>query len=142
LLIITFQDRVVSLPFSDDVAPGTEVQEQSNVTEQTTIPIKASHNEFLPKNESEIDVRAALCTWYVWDADVMCMDSRGVFLSIGHCLTYENGRGAYEFKCPYFLLEGHQVSEVEPGYISLPKNISELNDYICAPMNRKGFLAM
>ena len=28
----------------------------------------------------------------------------------------------------------------EPGYIKLPDNISELNDYMCGPMNRKGFL--
>jgi hypothetical protein len=75
LLIVIFQDCVASLPFSDDVAPGTEVQERSNVTEQTTISIKASHSELLQKNESEIDLRAALCTWYVWDSDVIIVSS-------------------------------------------------------------------
>ena len=28
----------------------------------------------------------------------------------------------------------------EPGFINLPDNISELNDYMCGPMNRKGHL--
>ena len=39
---------------------------------------------------------------------------------------------------PYFELEGHNVTE--PGYIRLPDNISELNDYMCRSMNRKGLL--
>ena len=43
-------------------------------------------------------------------------------------------------KCPYFQLKGHQISDSEPGCIKLPHNISELNDYMCGPMNRKGFL--
>ena len=149
LSVIIFQDLVVSLPFSNDVdllstAPHTKVQERSNVTELTKMSIETGHGGLLQNNESEIDLRAALCPWYTWDSDVKCTDSWGVFLSIGHCLTYESGKGAYEFayalKCPYFLLEGHQVSDFEPGYISLPNNISELNDYMCGPMNRKGFL--
>ena len=144
LCFLLFQDCVVSLPFSDDVdllstSPHTKVQERSNMTEQT-ISMEAGDGGLLQNNETEIDLRAVLCPWFTWDYDVMCMDSRGVFLSIGHCLTYESGKGVYEFKCPYFLLKGHQVSEYEPGYISLPNNISELNDYICGPMNRKGFL--
>ena len=28
----------------------------------------------------------------------------------------------------------------EPGFISLPENVSELNDYMCGPMNRKGLV--
>ena len=28
----------------------------------------------------------------------------------------------------------------DPGCIKLPDNVSELNDYICGPMNRKGLL--
>ena len=32
------------------------------------------------------------------------------------------------------------MTDSEPGYIKLPHNISELNDYMCGPMNRKGFL--
>ena len=143
LFCILFQGCVAS---PDDVdllstAPRTKVQEPSNMTEQM-MSMEAGDGGLLnlQSNESEIDLRAVLCPWFTWDSDVMCMDSRGVFLSIGHCLTYESGKGVYEFKCPYFLLEGHQVSEYEPGYISLSNNISELNDYICEPMNRKGFL--
>jgi hypothetical protein len=91
------------------------------------------------------DLRVALCpdSHIHWDANVKCTDSDGVYLSIGHCLTYKNQSGKnmlYEFKCPYFQLEGHQVSDSEPRYVKLPHNISELNDYMCGPMNRKGLL--
>jgi hypothetical protein len=92
------------------------------------------------------DLKAALCpeNYLHWDVDVKCTDSDGVYLSIGHCLTYHTNKHGrhflHEYKCPYFQLEGHQVTDCEPGYIKLPHNTSELNDYMCGPMNRKGFL--
>ena len=74
---------------------------------------------------------------------IKCTDSDGVYLNFGHCLTYKNQNGEnvlYEFKCPYFRLNGFQVNDSEPGYIKLSHNNSELNDYMCGAMNRKGFL--
>ena len=63
----------------------------------------------------------------------------GAILSIGYCMTHEKGVGTFT-RCPdYYQLEGHNVS-ADPGYIKLPDNISELNDYMCGLMNRKGFL--
>jgi hypothetical protein len=44
----------------------------------------------------------------------------------------------YIAECHYFQLEGHNVTK--PGYIRLPDNISELNDYMCGAMNRKDLL--
>ena len=112
-LLVIRQETIVSLPFSDDVGLHTapaEVQEHSSMMEQTTT--KADYNELFQK--SDVDLKAAVCLWYEWDTDVKCTDSQGVFLSIGHCLTYINGKGAFGFKCPYFQLKGHQVSDVEP----------------------------
>ena len=42
--------------------------------------------------------------------------------------------------CRYFQLDGHNLSITDPGYIRLPNRISELNDYMCQQMNRKGLL--
>ena len=56
----------------------------------------------------------------------------------GYCATYNEVNNSYITKCPYFEFSGHNVTE--PGYIRLPDNISELNDYMCGPMNRKGLL--
>ena len=67
---------------------------------------------------------------------VKCTD-QGVLLHLGYCATETNG-DIFITKCHYFQLEGHNVTE--PGYIRLPDNISELNDYMCGPMNRKGLL--
>ena len=66
--------------------------------------------------------------------------SQGVLLRFGYCATYKEGNGIYISNCPYFQLKGHNVTDLEPGYIQLPDNISELNDYMCGPMNRKGLL--
>ena len=133
-LLIAIQDStVLSLPFSDvglHAAP-MEVWKQDNITNK-------DHSQHF--QESNSNLKEAVHLRFYWDRDVKITHSHGNFLSIGHCLTYENGKGAYEFKCSYFQLEGHQVSDYEPGYIKLPDNISDLNDYMCGPMNRKGIL--
>ena len=53
-------------------------------------------------------------------------------------MTRDETGALFVTKCPYFQLEGHNKSD--PGNFKLPDNISELNDYMCASMNRKGFL--
>ena len=68
----------------------------------------------------------------------MCANDR-TFLSYTFCLTYnEETNTLPASSCTYFELNGHNISE--PGFINLPENISELNDYMCGPMNRKGIV--
>ena len=64
----------------------------------------------------------------------------GPLLEIGRCATYEKDVGFFSSRCPYYRLKGHTVSVSKPGFIVLPENVSDLNDYMCGPMNRKGFL--
>ena len=67
---------------------------------------------------------------------MMC--SKGEVL-IGHnkCVTYDKDSDMISLGfCPYFEIQGH--IDAEPGFVSLPSNISELNSYMCDPMNRKG----
>ena len=122
-----------SLPFSDVGLRATplDIWKRDNISQP-------DQGRLLQENDGSL--RANVCPLWEWDPDVKCTDNHGVFLSVGHCLTYKEGKGAYEFKCFYFQLEGHKVSDYEPGYIKLPDNISELNDYMCGPMNREGFL--
>ena len=54
-------------------------------------------------------------------------------------MTHEEGEGTVVGRYQYFEIRGHNKSET-PGFISLPDNVSELNDYMCGPMNRKGFV--
>ena len=64
-----------------------------------------------------------------------------VILVYGNCMTYsKNTRSTYVAECPYFQVNDHKVSHLNPGYIKLPLNISKLNEYMCGPVNRKGLL--
>ena len=74
-----------------------------------------------------------------WCGPLKCADNGDPILRLGHCSTFEEDKGVYTMRCPYFQLSGHKMSK-HLGYIHLPSNISELNDYMCKPMNRKGFL--
>ena len=60
-------------------------------------------------------------------------------LRYNFCMTYKEGDGVSVSHCSYFeRTGGHKISE--PGFIELPDNISELNDYMCGPLNRKGIV--
>ena len=66
-----------------------------------------------------------------------CTDKE-VLLKIGYCTTYEEGEGVSVSSCNYLRPSLYTVTE--DNYIRLPDNVSELNDYVCGPLNRKGKL--
>ena len=70
---------------------------------------------------------------------IICSDN-GPLLSIGCCATYSEDTGLISFTlCPNFLaLSNYNVTK--PGHIQLPRNLSQLNDYMCGPLNRKGLV--
>ena len=82
-------------------------------------------------------IESVLCQPH-FNSMLKCTNQGVLLKKLGHCATYEEGKGIFIARCLYFQLEGHNVTE--PGYIRLPDNISELNDYMCGPMNRKGLL--
>ena len=53
-------------------------------------------------------------------------------------MTYEEGEGTYLSFCISFLVHGRNVSD--RVFMALPGNLSELNDYVCGPLNRKGLV--
>ena len=69
------------------------------------------------------------------DEIVRCTEE-GALLRFGYCMTYEVGRGMFVSPCNYFEVDDHRMTKYH--YIRLPDNISELNDYMCQPLNRKG----
>ena len=58
-------------------------------------------------------------------------------LKLGYCMTYEEDSGFHVARC-----NSGQVSSLnltpDNRYIKLPSNVSDLNDYMCGPTNRKG----
>ena len=69
---------------------------------------------------------------------VTCTE-HGALLKYGFCMTHKKGQGTFIGRCQYFEIKGHNVSN-SPGFITLPDNVSELNEYMCGPLNRKGLI--
>ena len=99
----------------------------------TAVSINFSQEVFDAKELSTSDIFCL--SWY--SGAIKCT-VQGVQLMYGYCATYTATNDSYIIKCPYFELGGYNVTE--PGFIRLPDNISDLNDYMCGPMNRKGLL--
>ena len=91
--------------------------------------------------------------WSFYDKNsrkCQCFDNRfkcsndGTYLKAGHCATYDNNTGIVSYaQCPYFIQSnGLNITKFEQQlsnwYILLPENMSELNDYLCGAMNRRG----
>ena len=71
------------------------------------------------------------------DNPIVCVNKKAE-LGYNLCMTYDNESTISIGFCPYFDLSNYNITK--PGYISLPDNISELNDFMCGPMNRKGLV--
>ena len=70
--------------------------------------------------------------------NVMCTED-GALLAFGWCMTYdEESGGTFLGLCPSFMVSSRNVSK--RLFITLPSNVSELNDYMCRPLNRKGLI--
>ena len=71
---------------------------------------------------------------------IRCHHNRG-YVRVGFCATYDNSSGLISVAvCPFFKSDCFNVTRFNKHghYVRLPDNISELNDYLCRPMNRKG----
>ena len=63
---------------------------------------------------------------------------RRVLMNAEYCLTNEvDGTLNFVGRCSTYLINKNVIM-VDGIYIQLPDNISQLNDYMCGPMNRKG----
>ena len=69
---------------------------------------------------------------------IICSDGEPQ-LKVGYCATYsEETRLISMTTCPNLQHKGYNVTS--NGYIRLPRNLSQLNHYMCTPLNRKGFV--
>ena len=73
---------------------------------------------------------------------VTCVrDVQQVRLSEGVCMTYNNDSEDIEVgKCPYAVFDPRYAALRRDGYIFVPKNVSELNQFMCEGMGREGSL--
>ena len=70
---------------------------------------------------------------------IKCFES-GPALSFGYCATYDENTRILSLlpSCGYFQYGVYNVTT--PGYIQLPTVLTELNDYMCSPLHRKGIV--
>ena len=60
-------------------------------------------------------------------------------LIAGYCATYNDHTKLVSIlECPFFESNGYNYTS--QGSVLLPKNLSELNNYMCGPLNRKGLV--
>ena len=71
-------------------------------------------------------------------SDLKCAKNE-TWIRIRSCMTTDK-KGTYFGVCETFLFYNRSAAVVDGNYLKLPNNISELNDYMCTPMNRKGRL--
>ena len=69
---------------------------------------------------------------------VISCEKNEAFLEFGYCASYnEYSRMLYIARCMFFQPDSRNLSQYG---ILLPKNVSQINEYSCAPMNRRGFV--
>ena len=60
-------------------------------------------------------------------------------LELGFCMTVTNSSLVVS-QCPYLPVNTHNLSQYHTIYQVLPTQLDQVNDSLCAPFNRKGFL--
>ena len=88
---------------------------------------------------STISAEAINCCQMLASSPIVCLEN-GPSLKLGYCATYDqnNSKSLSVTECQFFHMHSYNVTD--PGYILLPKSLTELNDYMCGPLNRKGLV--
>ena len=105
---------------------------------------KASEKEFglLTNNSSaalENQCSQMLCSESNYNCFGIDCSQNGPLLMYGYCATFsEDTKLLSRIKCQYFEPKGYNITSSQQ--ILLPRNLSQLNDYMCGPLNRKGLV--
>ena len=88
------------------------------------------------------DTNSKTCVCHSLAEEIVCgQDIHLVHLVDGLCATFNNDTGQTVVgKCPYMLFSMHHEQHLENGYIELPENVSDLNQFMCGSWNREGHL--
>ena len=118
---------------------ATLIRQSTNAVENGT-HISFKHKTILhlnsDSNASSQDSQM-LCS-YRYKTIVTCQQGEPL-LTAGFCATYsDHTKLVSVLKCPYFQLNGYNYTN--QGSVLLPRNLSQLNDYMCHPLNRKGLV--
>ena len=107
-----------------------------------------------PLRHSKVDDNGTECpsVWYKYDLatqDCQCIPLLSLFCDgeyantdTKHTLTYNANKGVItEVRMRHQNLQGYNITQgVYHNIMLLPNNLSELNQYMCDPLNRKGYM--
>ena len=118
---------------------ATLIRQSSNAVENGT-RISLKHETTLHlNNDSNVSSQDSqkLCS-YRYKMIVTCQQGEPLLMA-GYCATYsDNTKLVSILECPYFQLNGYNYTS--QGSVLLPQNVSQLSDYMCNPLNRKGLV--
>ena len=85
------------------------------------------------------DILSEQCTYHSLKEWVICDQRSGeVKIVKGWCMTYDNRTGVTDVgRCPYTLLD---APHMDSGYIEVPNDTVDLNEFVCGFWNREGYL--
>ena len=87
----------------------------------------------IPDNSSNTGCSCGIA----YHEEIKCNSNRHCYNLDSVAMTYENVTETTEYaKCPY----AAEYPTADQIYIKLPQNVSLLNDFMCAPLNREGTL--
>ena len=97
----------------------------------------------LNTNESRHSSSSCFENSGTYDSSHIICSLNGPLLTSSFCATFnEDTKTLSIIECPYFqskTLYNITISE-DSDYIQLPRNLNQLNDYMCGPLNRKGLV--
>ena len=100
-----------------------------------TSSVLVQHDECHPWSFYNETLHHCQCYHTIQYKRIECSE-RKISIYIGYCMTTEQLETFFS-NCAAYSPKVN-VSAVNGMYIQLPNNISELNDFMCGPMNRKG----
>ena len=142
--LLLFANFVYTLNATKSVSTEPSADKEDNLSLEAAPLLSSSlhlkensidHSEFLQ------DLCIDLLSDFRNPSQAQCLRSKsGIWLSFGYCITYNKETETVSLsKCPTVTyITSHHYNMTRTGYILLPRNLSQLNDYMCGPLNRKG----
>ena len=110
---------------------STTAVEKKPCTSSTTIESEADRNASNQHSQLLCSESYYYDTFHCWTGEPI--------LGAGYCATYSDYTKLVSIlDCPYFQPNGYNYTT--PRSILFPKNLSQLNDYMCGPLNRTGLV--
>ena len=117
------------------IASVTQILRFTAAVEKECISLNCNHISLHSNGDiKESNLYTQLVCSYIID----CWQGEPL-LQPGNCATYSNQTKLVSvIECLHFRPKGYNYTS--NGKILLPKNLSQLNDYMCGPLNTKGFV--